>query len=103
MGLGTGHRAGWYSPPTSPNSGQPLPRALGPDFDGVVMNVVARLEDPFARIGLTVLRGAGLRVGELLDLELGSVVDYGPAGLGWATRHPSNSPGCAASAAHRWW
>ena len=26
------------------------------------------------------LRGAGLRVGELLDLELGGIVDYGPAG-----------------------
>jgi hypothetical protein len=26
------------------------------------------------------LRGAGLRLGELLDLELDSVVDYGPAG-----------------------
>src|SRR6478736_5745157 len=44
------------------------------------MNAVARLEDPFARVGLTVLRGAGLRVGELLDLELGSIIDYGPAG-----------------------
>jgi hypothetical protein len=27
-----------------------------------------------------VQRGAGLRLGELLDLELGAVVDYGPAG-----------------------
>nr|WP_244163429.1 tyrosine-type recombinase/integrase [Rhodococcus koreensis] len=63
-----------------PKLDQPLPRALAPDVDGVVMNAVAGLEDPFARIGLTVLRGAGLRVGELLDLELGSVVDYGPAG-----------------------
>lgn len=44
------------------------------------MNAVFQLDDSFARIGLTVLRGAGLRVGELLDLELGSVIDYGPAG-----------------------
>lgn len=44
------------------------------------MNAVSQLYDSFARIGLTVLRGAGLRVGELLDLELGSVIDYGPAG-----------------------
>lgn len=58
----------------------PLPRALPPDIDTAVMNAVAQLIDPFARIGLTVLRGAGLRVGELLDLELGSVIDYGPAG-----------------------
>jgi integrase len=63
-----------------PKLDQPLPRALAPDVDAAVMNVVARLDDPFARIGLTVLRGAGLRVGELLDLELGSIIDYGPAG-----------------------
>ncbi|GAF46561.1 hypothetical protein RW1_031_01460 [Rhodococcus wratislaviensis NBRC 100605] len=62
-----------------PKLDQPLPRALPPDVDGAVMNAVAGLEDPFASIGLTVLRGAGLRVGELLDLELGSVIDYGPA------------------------
>jgi hypothetical protein len=29
------------------------------------------LPDPFARTGLQVLRGAGLRVGELLDLPQG--------------------------------
>ncbi|PBC51406.1 tyrosine-type recombinase/integrase [Rhodococcus sp. ACPA1] len=63
-----------------PKLDQPLPRALAPDVDGAVMNAVAGLEDSFSRIGLTALRGAGLRVGELLDLELGSVVDYGPAG-----------------------
>jgi hypothetical protein len=44
------------------------------------MAAVAELADPFARCGLLVLRGAGLRLGELLDLELDSVVDYGPAG-----------------------
>lgn len=64
-----------------PKLDQPLPRALTPDLDTVVMNAVARLDDPFARVGLTVLRGAGLRVGELLDLELGSIIDYGPAGI----------------------
>jgi site-specific recombinase XerD len=63
-----------------PKLDQPLPRALAPNVDATVMNAVARLDDPFARVGLTVLRGAGLRVGELLDLELGSIVDYGPAG-----------------------
>ena len=46
-----------------------------------MMTAVADLSDRFARIGLTVLRGAGLRIGELLDLELDCVVDYGPAGL----------------------
>jgi len=44
------------------------------------MAAVVELSDPFARVGLQVLRGTGLRVGELLDLELGAVVDYGPAG-----------------------
>jgi integrase len=63
-----------------PKLDQPLPRALAPDVDAAVMNAVARLQDPFARVGLTVLRGAGLRAGELLDLELGSIIDYGPAG-----------------------
>ncbi|WP_437441188.1 hypothetical protein [Rhodococcus pyridinivorans] len=63
-----------------PKLDQPLPRALPPDIDAAVMNAVSQLDDSFARIGLTVLRGAGLRVGELLDLELASVIDHGPAG-----------------------
>lgn len=79
---------GWEQAPTRrlvfavdvPKLDQPLPRALAPDIDAAVMNAVSQLDDSFARIGLTVLRGAGLRVGELLDLELGSVIDYGPAG-----------------------
>ncbi|ETZ99063.1 phage integrase family protein [Mycobacterium kansasii 824] len=77
---GKKHRRGdWSSPPTF-QACQPLPRALAPDIDAAVMNAVARLDDSFARIGLTVLRGRGLRVGELLDLELGSIIDYGAAG-----------------------
>jgi site-specific recombinase XerD len=79
---------GWRQAPTRrlifaadvPKLDQPLPRVLTPDVDAAVMNAVARLGDPFARIGLTVLRGAGLRAGELLDLELSSIIDYGPAG-----------------------
>jgi hypothetical protein len=63
-----------------PKLDQPLPRTLAPNVDAAVMNAIACLDDPFARVGLTVLRGAGLRVGELLDLELGSIIDYGPAG-----------------------
>jgi integrase len=63
-----------------PKLGQPLPRALPPDVDAALMNAIACLDDTFARIGLAVLRGAGLRVGELLDLEIGSIIDYGPAG-----------------------
>jgi len=53
---------------------------LPPDVDARVMAAVAEVPDPFARAGLQVLRGTGLRVGELLDLELGAVMDYGPAG-----------------------
>ena len=37
------------------------------------MAAVAHLDDPFARISLTLLRGTGLRLGELLDLELGCI------------------------------
>jgi integrase len=44
------------------------------------MAAVADLPDLFARTGLLVMRGAGLRIGELLDLELDCVVDYGPSG-----------------------
>ena len=63
-----------------PRLDQPLPRALPPDIDAAIMTAVAGLDDGFARIGLTVLRGAGLRAGELLDLEIGSIIDYGAAG-----------------------
>jgi site-specific recombinase XerD len=63
-----------------PRLPRPLPRALAPGEDAHLMAAVAELKDPFARCGLTLLRGAGLRLGELLDLELGSIVDYGPAG-----------------------
>jgi hypothetical protein len=44
------------------------------------MASVAQLDDVFARTGLTILRHTGLRRGELLDLELDCVVDYGAAG-----------------------
>jgi integrase len=63
-----------------PRPPRQLPRALSPAADAALMAAVADLPDQFARIGLTVLRGAGLRIGELLDLELDCVVDYGPAG-----------------------
>ena len=57
-----------------------LPRALAPNTDAALMDAVADLPDLFARVALIVLRGAGLRMGELLDLELDCVVDYGPTG-----------------------
>ena len=63
-----------------PRPPRALPRALPPDVDAALMEAVAGLTDRFARVGLTVLRGAGLRIGELLGLELDCVSDYGPAG-----------------------
>lgn len=63
-----------------PRLPRPLPRALAPDVDHALMSAVADLEDLFARSAITLLRTAGLRLGECLDLELGCVVDYGPTG-----------------------
>jgi integrase len=63
-----------------PRLPEPMPRALTPDTDRALMAAVAGLEDPFARCGLTVLRATGLRVGELLDLELDCIVDFGAHG-----------------------
>jgi integrase len=63
-----------------PRQPESLPRALPPDIDAAVMTAVAGLEDRFARVGITVLRHTGLRIGELLDLELDHLVDYGPNG-----------------------
>jgi len=39
------------------------------------MAAITQLADPFARTGLTLLRGTGIRLGELLDLELDCVWD----------------------------
>jgi integrase len=44
------------------------------------MAAVADLADPFARIAITILRHTGLRMGELLDLELDCLMDYGRSG-----------------------
>ncbi len=40
------------------------------------MAAVARLDDRFARVGIGLLRATGMRVGELLDLELDCIVDF---------------------------
>jgi integrase len=63
-----------------PRQPRPLPRALPADTDAALMAAVAQHPDPFARNGLTIIRGTGLRIGELLDLELDCVVDYGTTG-----------------------
>jgi len=79
---------GWADRPTQrllfatdvPRLPRPLPRALAPDIDQALMTAVAGLPDPFARAAIQLLRRAGLRLGECLDLELGCVIDYGPTG-----------------------
>jgi len=63
-----------------PRQPESLPRALPPDIDTAVMAAVGGLDDRFARVGITVLRHTGLRIGELLDLELEDLVDYGAKG-----------------------
>ncbi len=62
-------------PTDIPRLDKPLPRALAPDADRDLMAAIGGLSDPFARIGLTLLRGTGIRLGELLDLELDCVWD----------------------------
>ena len=63
-----------------PRLDRPLPRALAPDVDRDLMAAVAKLADPFARHGLAILRGTGMRLGELLDLELDCLWDSGDHG-----------------------
>jgi integrase len=63
-----------------PRLDRPLPRALPPDIDRDLMAAVAGLADPFARHGLAILRGTGMRLGELLDLELDCLWDFGDRG-----------------------
>jgi integrase len=74
---------GWAERPTRrllfpgdiPRLDRPLPRALAPDADRDIMAAVAQQADPFARCGLRILRGTGMRLGELLDLELDCLWD----------------------------
>lgn len=80
---------GWPSAPQRrlvflgdiPRLPEALPRALAPDIDQHVMAAVARLDDRFARVGIGLLRATGMRVGELLDLELDCVVDFAGHGI----------------------
>jgi integrase len=74
---------GWADQPTgrlvhrsdAPRLPAPLPRALSPDADTALMRAVSSLGDTAARCGILLLRGAGLRLGELLDLELACLWD----------------------------
>ncbi len=58
-----------------PKLPKPLPRALPPDVDRTLMAAVADLDDPLVRTGLLLLRATGIRIGELLDLQLDCVID----------------------------
>ena len=78
---------GWASSPPRllfladlPRLPEPLPRALAPADDTALMAAVGRLDDPFVRTGLVLLRATGMRVGELLDLELDCLVDFADHG-----------------------
>lgn len=53
-----------------------VPRALTPAADRDLMAAVAELDDVAARCAITILRGTGIRTGELLDLELDCLADY---------------------------
>ncbi|MFA5785666.1 MAG: site-specific integrase [Actinomycetota bacterium] len=59
-----------------PRLPEAMPRALAPGVDRDVMAAAARLDDRFARVGIGLLRATGMRVGELLDLELDCIVDF---------------------------
>ncbi len=74
---------GWSERPAAPvllRSDLPrlpeaLPRALTPDHDRALMAAVHELSDLPARVGIVLLRGTGMRIGELLDLELDCLWD----------------------------
>lgn len=74
----------WRAAPTQrliflsdlPRLPEPLPRALPPDADAALMAAVAELPDPLVRTGLQLLRATGMRIGELLDLELDCLLDF---------------------------
>jgi site-specific recombinase XerD len=53
----------------------PLPRALAPALDCALMAAVANLDDLAARAGISLLRGAGLRLGEMRELQLDCLWD----------------------------
>ena len=79
---------GWASAPPRrllfyadiPRLPDALPRALPPDVDRALMAAVAGLDDLFVRTGLRLLRATGMRVGELLDLELDCLLDFSQHG-----------------------
>jgi hypothetical protein len=67
-------------PTDIPHQPELLPRALPPDVDAAVMAAVARPRGPVRTHRADRDARHGLRIGELLDLELDCIVDYGPSG-----------------------
>jgi len=75
---------GWASAPPRrllfygdiPRLPDALPRALTPDVDRALLAAAVGLDDAFAATGLQLLRATGMRVGELLDLELNCLLDF---------------------------
>lgn len=75
---------GWSSAPPRrllfyadiPRTPDASPRALTPDVDRALMAAVDGLDDLAVRTGLLLLRATGMRVGELLDLQLDCLVDF---------------------------
>jgi integrase len=53
-----------------------VPRALTPTVDLALMAGVAQLHDVAARCAIRILRGTGMRIGELLELELDCLLDF---------------------------
>jgi len=69
-----------------PRLPEAVPRALSPHIDRDLMAAVDHLDDVAARCGIRILRGTGMRLGELLDLELDCLLDF--AGHGSWVRVP---------------
>lgn len=57
-----------------------VPRALTPTVDAALMAALGRLDDVAARSAIRILRGTGMRIGELLELELDCLLDFSGRG-----------------------
>ena len=91
---------GWPSAPPRrllfyadiPRTPDALPRALTPDVDRALRTAIANLDDALVRTGLLLLRATGMRIGELLDLELDCLLDF--SGHGTWLRVPVGKLNC---------
>jgi integrase len=60
-------------PSDVPKRDKPLPRFIPHEQEARLMAAIRTLQDPFQRYPLEILRATGLRIGELLNLELDCV------------------------------